>query len=475
MSRISFLKDSWNYLSSEIATKGLAFISIPVFTKLLTPEEYGYLNVVTSLAGLIIPFVTLNLSVSIGRYYFEKNKEDFDSFFTTSVVLCLVPLIIIFFVSVRFDKELSNFFNIPVKAIVYLIPTSLLLFLSNIILITHRAERKSKILKRITIIRGYLGFLIAVAFMYYLSSDRYIGRFWANLIILGCTIVYFAWYYRKRLKFEILWCHIKYMLNYGLPLLPASISAVLLVELDRLMINSMASSADAGLYSFAYNISMLLLVLSNALHYAFVPDFYKLMNERKHEEILKSFSLIISIVTLGAMTLVFYGSIVGQFLGTKEYSPSLVYIPIIVLGQYFLTYVPLFKQNFSFVKKTIYSSISIIAAGSINAILNYIFIPEYGAIAGAFTTAISYLLQLMIVYLLVRKVLQIKTISLKLIIANSSAVLFSILIYYLIIRLNVNSYWEFFIKTLVIMLFAIIFFKPYIFEFINQKSINAKK
>jgi len=104
----SFLKDSWNYLSAEIATKGLAFISIPIFTRLMSPEEYGVLNVFASLAGLLIPFVTLNVSVSLGRYYFEKDKSDFSEFFTTTSVLSFAPLFIGFIISLLFQTEIAE-------------------------------------------------------------------------------------------------------------------------------------------------------------------------------------------------------------------------------------------------------------------------------------------------------------------------------------------------------------------------------
>ena len=76
------LKHSRNYLFANIATKALAFISIPVYTRLLSVEDYGIVNVYISVIMIAPILMTLNTEVTIARYYFDsKDIDDFNSIY----------------------------------------------------------------------------------------------------------------------------------------------------------------------------------------------------------------------------------------------------------------------------------------------------------------------------------------------------------------------------------------------------------
>lgn len=79
-------KHSTNYLFATMATKALAFISIPVYTRLLSVYEYGIINVFMSTVGIVQVLLTLNTEVAISRYYYDaKNEQDFKEFCSTSI------------------------------------------------------------------------------------------------------------------------------------------------------------------------------------------------------------------------------------------------------------------------------------------------------------------------------------------------------------------------------------------------------
>ena len=79
-------KHSTNYLFAIMATKALAFISIPVYTRLLSVYEYGIINVFMSTVGIVQVLLTLNTEVAISRYYYDaKNEQDFKEFCSTSI------------------------------------------------------------------------------------------------------------------------------------------------------------------------------------------------------------------------------------------------------------------------------------------------------------------------------------------------------------------------------------------------------
>ena len=71
----ALLKHSGNYLFAIIASKALAFISLPVYTYLLTVEEYGVYNVFISTVGIATIILTLNTEVAVSRYYYDSKDS----------------------------------------------------------------------------------------------------------------------------------------------------------------------------------------------------------------------------------------------------------------------------------------------------------------------------------------------------------------------------------------------------------------
>ena len=84
-----------NYLINSFARKGIRLISIPVLTYLLTPADYGIINVFSANVELAAILLTLNANVGVGRYYFEKGKDDFGSLLFVSMLISFSPIAIL--------------------------------------------------------------------------------------------------------------------------------------------------------------------------------------------------------------------------------------------------------------------------------------------------------------------------------------------------------------------------------------------
>ena len=69
------LSHSKNYFISNVAAKGIIIISLPVMTRLLSPSDYGIINVFNSYSGIFISVLTLNCYVALGRYYYEEQND----------------------------------------------------------------------------------------------------------------------------------------------------------------------------------------------------------------------------------------------------------------------------------------------------------------------------------------------------------------------------------------------------------------
>ena len=79
------LSHAKNYVSADILAKGLAFLSIPILTRLLTTEDYGVLGVYF-ISSIFIIIFGLGIRGSVTRYYYEGSK-DFNKFLGANIIM----------------------------------------------------------------------------------------------------------------------------------------------------------------------------------------------------------------------------------------------------------------------------------------------------------------------------------------------------------------------------------------------------
>ena len=171
------------------------------------------------------------------------------------------------------------------------------------------------------------------------------------------------------------------------------------------MINDIEGAAAAGIYSLGYNIGMLLLMVIGATQTALMPDFFKFLDNKEYNRLDFLVKKIFSIVVISALGLVLFAQAIGIILADKKFHAGLQVVPIVVIGYVFYEMFTIYGRYIGYEKRTIYGTIIALFAGISNIVLNAIFIPMYGYIAAAYTTAVSYFIMFMLAHTLATVVL----------------------------------------------------------------------
>lgn len=459
------IKNSWTYLSGTVALKSLSIIGIPIMTRLLTEEDYGVLNIFASFVSMAPALLALNTNVGVGRRYFES-KDDFKSYLGTSIIvsygLIIVASLFIFMNSAWFASLLS----LPEILVFFIGPFAIRAINKSFHLQVFRAKSEPKKVRSLSLISGYLGFTLGVLFVYlHPIENRFMGQVWSELVMT--IVVSFLVLRRLKpfIKLGFKWEYVRYMFSYGFPLLPSYLSSIILAQFDRVMIGSYLGNGEAGQYSFAYNISMLQLMVVNALYYSWEPKYYKYMKAKDFKQHDEEALKLLSIASFAACGLLLFSDWIGYILGSKSFHKSLYLIPLIVLGQYLLAVNPIYKRHISFSKKTIYTSLIVLIAGSTNIWLNSIYIPKFGAAAGAYTTVFSYLIMLLLTFFTAKYLIRIHATPLGNI-AKRVLVVVSVCAYYYLdlFYLDLNIFFQVLLKFGVLLLSGLLLlwnFLPY--------------
>lgn len=397
------LKHSKNYFFATIATKAVAVVSIPIFTRLLTQEDYGVVAVFEAYVGIFLVILSLNAHTAVGRYYYEKT-DDFGEFMGTTLtfVALIFGLSAPFFIV--FSRQIAHIAQLPEVLPIYLLGACLFSIISEIYIHVLIPQKKSKEVAFVRTARGFTYVAISIVLVYLLEENKYLGRIWAGLIVGFIFSGYFLIKIAAFSKLSFKRSHFTYIAQYSFPLIPYALSSLILAQFDRMMINVTLDTASAGLYSLGYNIGMLLLIVIGSTRTALVPDFYKFIDNKEYNRLDALVKKVFSIVTLAGLGLFLFAREIGIILADEKFHPGLSVVPIVVIGYIFFGMFTVYSRYLFYEKKTFYLSVVVLTAGILNIVLNALFIPEYGYVAAAYTTVVSYFVMFFLAWVTAKRI-----------------------------------------------------------------------
>lgn len=418
----SLVKSSFWYTIGNFFIKGITFITIPLFTNIMTVEEYGLVNNYTAIASIFSLFVGLSLNGAINNANFEF-KEDIKGFMSSTLFLSTLSFAIFLILGNGYFFFRNSFFELSQTIFNLMIFQSYGNFLINFLSAYFTINVQYFKFLSLSVLSTVLNIGLSLVMIFTLfEENRYIGRVVGSsgaFILIGLLIYFAIMFKGKKLINMEYW---KFSLKIALPLIPHSLSNVLLSQFDRVMINTYSGSFDAGIYSYIYNLGVVLSVIWASTNNAWVPWFYAEMEKKDYVKIKKTsnyYMILFGAVTLASMLVLID---VAKIMAPAEYLVGIPLIIPILLGYYFQFLYSLPINIEFFKKKTNYIAMGTIASAVINIILNIIFIPIYGYIAAGYTTVVAYFFLFIFHYFLAKKLIGKQLFDTKMIVSVTSIV-----------------------------------------------------
>lgn len=404
-------KNSFLYLITTLVLKGSSFLLLPFYTRLVSPEEYGAVYLITTLGAFLSMFLSLSVRGAISRFYYDnKEHEALKEMFSSLVIFIFGFSSIIYLVIFVFVSPLADYMNINNSTYLLLgLVTSYLTIFFPIILALLYVQEKGKTISFITILTGLFSIIIQLIFVVNMN-DKVMAFMVSNLISGFLQLVLFIFFSRNYFKFSLKFKDLKKYLTYSLHILPGDISVWIITFADRIMISKYNGSADTGIYSIGYKLGQAPEILFHSINKAYVPHVfnkYSDWNLKKEKDVIKITTYLFSLFTGLVFILTIFSKEFVLIL-SKDYQESL-WIMIIILFSYLLSgYKLIFHNPMSFnIKFVKYKSGIWIFAAMLNIGLNFWLIPKYSMYGAAIATLISYIITLIPILYLSNKALKI--------------------------------------------------------------------
>lgn len=389
------VKSATVYTFSTLFSRGLAIITVPVFTRLMTTSQIGIVNLYNSWYSMISAIATLSLTsggyvVALREY--ESNRDGYQS-----SVLSLTSLISLLLVGVYLVNPSlwSKLLGLPSGLIILMLIGFLFAPARDFWLARQRYEYKYKLSGFVMMGSALIASLLSILTVIKLSAvDENLvaeGRLYSNyLIIYGVSaVIWFCTMLKGKTFFnKEYW---KLSLSLSLPLVGYSVASQILTVSDRMMISQMVGNSAVGIYSTLYTVSSLSLLVWQAVHSSFVPYIFRNI-ENGVDGIKRVSSQLMTFYAAVAVLMTFLAPEIVRILATEEYYEAIYIMPPIAAGVFFTSFANLYSDIAVYYKKTKYVMYPAIIAAVSNLILNYIFIKIYGYMAAAYTTLFSYIL-----------------------------------------------------------------------------------
>lgn len=398
-------KASLWFIVSNVILKGISFFTLPIFARLLTPAEYGVVSVYNSWVATISIITTLTIwggVFNVGMVKFENEQKKMISSFqglATSITLIFL-LVSCFFLDTL--SKISGLTNVLVICM-YLEILAQIPF--NIWSTEQRYRFEYKKLISITCLIAVLSPLLGVLAVK-ATNFKAEARIISNLVVIaviGCGLFFTNQTRGKSFFSKQFW---EYGFKFSIVLVPHYLSTQILNQSDRIMINSMCGSNDAGIYSVAYNFALLLSLVTNGINSSLTPHIYQCMKAGDTKRLKKETTFIVLLVALMALGLICFVPDLFIFMLSESYYPALRVIPPVTVGAFFLFLYPLFGSIEFYYEEKKYVTYASVIGAMLNVFLNYMFIKLFGFIAAAYTTLVCYLCFSICHYYFMNKILR---------------------------------------------------------------------
>ena len=388
---------------SMILVQGIMFISSPIFTRVLGPEQYGKYSVFTSWVSVLSCIIGLgaNNALAIAK---QKYGNKYYRFRSTALLFSIFVGIVISSIVLLFGKQIGNLLGYGYLLIVALVISAFSQYIISFAQTAFIYEEKPINNLFLSFLSSTLSIVLSLIFVLSIDSlEKYESRIFGNLIpFVVVSIIVIILFFVKG-KPEINKEYLLLTIVLGLPIVVHTLSHSILSQSDRFMMELLGvSDSEIGIYSVFYSFGSLLTIILSALNNSWCPYFYDDLSHNNIESIhikSKNYIEFFSVLTCGFILL---SKEVGVWYAGEEYASGVGIIPIITLSVY-CTFMYQFYVNTEFYnKQSVVIAVGTVLAALINIALNLLFIPIGGIVAASLTTLVSYFLLFLFHFIIVK-------------------------------------------------------------------------
>jgi O-antigen/teichoic acid export membrane protein len=393
------LKDFAVYGTGEVLVRAFAFLTVPIYTRIFSVEDYGVLSFVLTVLGLVAAILILGGDSAYARHFFEaKTLEErrvltgtwigFLAAFAWIVTLAVLVPASGLVAGLSFGDGtwtwlvLVGFLTVPIGTV------------NAMFAVILRMEYRSTAYTVLNLTSISLNVGLGLAFVLALGMGLVgivAGTAVAGAVMIGLR----AWTVRDLLRPRFSRGLLRKLLAYGVPLVPTSLAFWVFLTSDRLVLGKLSDLQQLGWYSVAVSLSGLLGLANNALSSAWTPHGIRLYEEDP-ELASVQFGRVFTYVLAGmgflCVGVTTFAPELMRLLSKPAYYPAAAAVGPLAFAMIAYTSIAITGAGISLKKQTKYLAVFAWVAAVANLVLNLLLDHQFGMMGAAWATTAAYVL-----------------------------------------------------------------------------------
>lgn len=365
-------------------------LMLPILTTYLSIVDFGILSLIETTILFITPFILLNINAAINVEYFKVKHHVLREYITNALSISFISFIVVFFFFFIFKDSFASLLQINTSLILWLVLFSALRVIVSVVLGLYQSRQEPSKFALFTLTQTVVDFSLSYIFIVLYSSD-YIGRLegtYISFFIFSVGGLYLL--YKMDYFSFITFKYTKDILSFGIPLIPHALSGTIMAMSDRYFISYFLGNDKVGLYTIAYQISALMLLISMSVNQAWSPMLFKFLKEKRINQVYKFTMYLCALFFISALGIYLLKDVLFYIFVNENFYIAKEYFDWLLVGFFFQSLYFLVTNLLFFEKRTkLLASITIVGA-IINIVLNYFFIQKYGTIGVAYATSFTW-------------------------------------------------------------------------------------
>lgn len=392
------IKYSFIYGIGVVFSKIVSIIMLPIYTRYLTPEDYGILELLNNTVDVTLVVLSLGILQAIFRFYYKYDDEKEKKEVISTVFLILLPmgilgisLLILLAPKIAIALFDSSYYEYHVKIIAITI-----LFQATVSVPMSYIQALQNPVKYVIVnfISLFLMLSLNIIFVVFLEM-KVLGILYSTLIAKGIISIYLVYYLLKEVGISYSHEKAKEILKFGYPLIISGFASFYLQYSDRYFIKVYSDLTQVGLYGISYKLGFIFTM------FLFEPFFkiwdvqqFEIYKKKNAREIFqRTFSAISFILISGFLVMSVFSRDFFRIVAAPEYESAYIIVPIILLAFLFRPWSGLVNLGILIEEKTIYTAIGTYLSAIIITIFCVLLIPDLGGLGAAIATLIAFIVR----------------------------------------------------------------------------------
>lgn len=381
----AIFRDMAKYSPSKIIGMLGNAIIVPVYTSLLSPDQYG----LYSLSIAVLSFLCIIFSDWVGlsglRFFkHHQMSQDMPKYLTTLVTMLASNICLMFILSYIFRQNFYDFFHVPVRyffaILVLIIPVAIRALLFQLL----RAQLKSIAFTVSTIVNQFMTILLSIFFVKvcHMGAIALLLGMAVSITLTDILLIFqsnvLSWFRLQKIE----WKSVMPIMMYGVPIAATSLSAWIINQSNKFIMNSIHGFSQVGIVGVAYGLTLpLLMTIFSIITVAAIPRIINMYEEKIDvRPLISRFTGYFVLIALPIITVISIYSIdyVQMLSSNDKFLDAFKLVPYFAFGTFFMALTDYTTLQYHLANKTYIDFIIKLTSGIVGVVLNIMLIPQYG-------------------------------------------------------------------------------------------------